>query len=157
MGESYGKVRVEPLPEVDRTGISSSPLQPSKFDYLLLESIDEALADLLGRRSRDQIFDHLATRYGYGREEVPVKICEFYEFLEKMFSSGAKTVGRTILRRLCRKLGYAFVNLPDLEFLDHLAVVRAKSERDAESQERASQASFMGSSARRMRDFNSAA
>jgi len=138
LAESYGKVRVEPLPEVHRNGISSSPL-PTKFDYLLLESIDDALADLLGRRSRDQIFDHLATRYGYGRDEIPVKICEFYEFLEKVFSSGAKTVGRTIIRRLCGKLGYAFVNLPDLEFLDHLAVIRAKSDREAESQERASQ------------------
>jgi len=137
--------------------MSSSPLQPSKFDYLLLESIDDALADLLGRRSRDQVFDHLATRYGYGRDEVPVKICEFYEFLEKVFSSGAKTIGRTIIRRLCRKLSYTFVNLPDLEFLDLLAIVRAKFEHDAENPETTSQGSITGAgtSFRRMHHFNS--
>ena len=152
MGESYGKVRVEPLPEARR--ISNPALLPNGFDYVLLESIDDALADLVGRRSRDQIYDYLATRYGYGREEIPTKVSEFYELLERVFSSGSRTVGRTIVRRLCEKLGYEFVSIPDFEFLDYLSALSAKFERDEESRERESQASFLGPWFRRIRGSN---
>jgi len=155
LGGSYGNVRIEPLPEASRNEISNSALRSNKFDYALLESIDDALADLLGRRSRDQIYDHLATRYGCGRDEIPIKVYEFHEFLEKVFSSGAKTVCRTIIRRLCAKLGYEFVSIPDFEFFDYLAVLRAKLERDEESRERASQPSFIGPWLRRIRGANS--
>ena len=133
--EHTGKARVQHLPEGDWGVTNQGP--STDFDYLLLESIDEALADLLGRRSRDQIYDHLATQYRYGREEIPIKIFEFCEFLEKVFSSGSKTVGRTIIRRLCERLGYEFVNVPGFEFFDYLDALRARSEQRAGGHERA--------------------
>jgi hypothetical protein len=138
--EHSGNVRIQHLPKEDRAGLLDPPVQTNRFGYLLLESIDEALADLLGRRSRDLIYDHLATQYRYGREEIPLKIHEFYEFLESMFSSGSRTIGRTIIRRLCDKLGYEFVNVPGFEFFDYLDALRARSERDADNRERLSQA-----------------
>ena len=133
--EHAGKARVQHLPDEDWSVTNQGP--STDFDYLLLESIDEALADLLGRRSRDQIYDHLATQYRYGREEIPIKIFEFCEFLEKVFSSGSKTVGRTIIRRLCERLGYEFVNVPGFEFFDYLDALRARSEQRAGVHERA--------------------
>jgi len=138
--ENAGKVRIQHLRREDRVDIFGPSLQTNRFDFLLLESIDEAFADLLGRKSRDQIYDHLATQYRYGREEIPLKICEFCEFLENAFSTGSRTVGRTIIRRLCDKLGYEFVNVPGFEFFDYLDALRARSERDADRRERASQA-----------------
>lgn len=138
MDEHDEKLRIQPLSKEDRALTFGLPLHTSRFNYLLLESIDEALADLLGRRSRDQIYDHLATHYRYGREEIPTKIVEFYDFLEKMFSSASRTVGRTIIRRLSDKLGYEFVNVPGFEFFDYLDALRARSERDADRRERAS-------------------
>jgi len=133
--EETGRVRVENLPNEDWDAIGPKP--HTNFNYLLLESIDEALADLVGRRSRDQIYDHLATQYRYGREEIPMKIIEFCEFLEKVFQSGSKTVGRTIIRRLCERLGYEFVNVPGFEFFDYLDALRARSEERAREHERA--------------------
>ena len=114
----------------------------SRFDYLLLEAVDESLADLLGRRSRDQIYDHLATQYTYGREDIPLKIRYFYEFLEVMFASASSTVGRTIIRRLSEKLGCEFVNAPDFQFFDSLNTLRERSERDGNRREFAPQAAF---------------
>ena len=84
----------------------------------------------MGRRSRDQIYDHLATHYRYGREEIPLKICEFSDFLDNMFASGGRTIGRTIIRRLCDRLGYEFFNVPGFEFFDYLDALRARSQRD---------------------------
>jgi len=140
--EDSGKAEIQRVQEARRIDVFGSPLQTNKFDYLLLESIDEALADLLGTRSRDQIYDHLATQYRYGREEIPVKIFDFWEFLAKVFSSGSKTVGRTIIRRLCDKLGYEFMPVPGFEFFDYLDNLRARSERNADRRERAPAAPF---------------
>jgi hypothetical protein len=124
----------------ESVGISCPSLENSTFDCLLLESIDEALADLLGRRSRDLIYDHLATYYRCGREELPGKIYEFHEFLENTFASSGKTVGRTIVRRLCDKLGYEFVHVPGFEFYDYLDALRARYERSTNMRDLATQA-----------------
>ena len=135
MEEDSGKVEVQPLQKARRIDAFGPHLQTNRFDYLLLESIDEALADLLGTRSRDQIYDHLATQYRYGREEIPLKIFDFWEFLGNIFSSGSKTIGRTIIRRLSDKLGYEFVHVPGFEFFDYLDTLRARSERNADRRE----------------------
>jgi len=137
LDEHSEKVEIQPIQKAGRIGVFGPPLQTNKFDYLLLESIDEALADLLGARSRDQIYDHLATQYRYGREEIPLKIFDFWEFLGNIFSSGSRTIGRTIIRRLSDKLGYEFVHVPGFEFLDYLDTLRARSERNADRRERA--------------------
>lgn len=134
MEDHSGKIAVDHVRKDD--SVVTNPGPHTNFDYLLLESIDEALADLLGRKSRDQIYDHLATQYRYGREEIPMKIFEFCEFLENLFSSGSKTVGRTIVRRLCDRLGYEFVNVPGFEFFDYLDALRARSEQGAAGSER---------------------
>jgi len=140
LAEQSGKAKVQRLSKANRWDAFDWSSQGNEFDYLLLESTDQALADLLGRRARDQIFDHLATQYRYGREEIPLKICQFSEFLESLFSTSSPTVGRAIIRRLCDKLGYEFVPVPGFEFLDYLDSLRARSERDAEQREHVTRA-----------------
>jgi hypothetical protein len=140
--ERSGKFTIQPLGKENRIAVFGPPFRMSRFDYLLLESIDESLDDLLGSRSRDQIYDHLATQYTCGREDIPLKIRYFYEFLEIMFATASRTVGRTIIRRLSEKLGCVFVNTPEFEFFDSLSALRERSERDAGRREFASQAAF---------------
>ena len=108
----------------------------TQFDKLLLQSIDQALDDLLGERIRNQIFDYMATNYHYGREEIPQRIDEFHTFLQNTFASASKTVGRTIIRRLFTNLGYEFVNVPGFGFLDYLDAAKARFARDATSRKR---------------------
>lgn len=105
--------------------------QPPEFDQMLIDSVDQALGDLLGSRIRDQIYDYLAAHHNYGREEIPQRINDFYAFLENTFASGSKTIGRTIIRRLFNKLGYEFVSTPGFEFFDYLEVVKARVGREA--------------------------
>lgn len=109
------------------------------FDRLLIESVDQALGDLFGDRARDEIYDHLATRYSYGREEIPQRIDQFYAFLQNTFASGGKTIGRTIIRRLCDKSGYEYVNKPGFEFFDYLESVKVRVARDAATRQRTAQ------------------
>jgi hypothetical protein len=106
----------------------------SNFDQMLIESVDQALRDLLGDRTRNQIYDYLSTHYNYGREEIPERIEDFYTFLENTFATGSRTVGRTIIRRLFTRLGYEYVNVPGFEFFDYLEAVRARVARDTAKQ-----------------------
>ena len=130
--EVHGTAQVTALPPLKQASRT--------FDGLLVESVDTALSDLLGERTRNLIYDYLAAHYGYGREEIPQKIDEFYSFLQNTFSSGGKTVGRTIIRRLFDKLGYEYVNVPGFEFFDYLEAAKARVGRDEVGRERAANA-----------------
>ena len=105
----------------------------NSFDRLLLESIDQALADLLGSRNRDLIYDHLATHYSYGREGIPQNIDAFYSFLEQTFASASRVVGKTIMRRFYERMGWQFQEKGWFQFIDclHSAKRRANIELNA--------------------------
>lgn len=75
------------------------------IDRLLLESLDDVLDDLLGKRVRIVFYDHLERNYYIGREEIPKRLGDFLLILERTFGKSGKTIERTIARRLCTKLG----------------------------------------------------
>ena len=74
------------------------------IDRLLLESLDEVLDDLLGKRVRESFYDHLERTYYIGREDVPKRLGDFILILERTFGKSGKTIERTLARRLCAKL-----------------------------------------------------
>jgi hypothetical protein len=74
-------------------------------DRLLLESLDEVLDDLLGRKVRFAFYDHLERLYYIGREDVPNRLGDLLLILERTFGKSGKTIERTVARRLCEKLG----------------------------------------------------
>lgn len=74
------------------------------IDRLLIESLDEVLDDLLGKRVRDAFYDHLERNYYIGREDVPKRLGDLILILERNFGKSGKTIERTIAKRLCAKL-----------------------------------------------------
>ena len=95
------------------------PVQPSLFqlvitdgvtvdkkdnDRLFLETVDEVLDDLLGRKVRTAIYDYLERNYYIAREDVPKRLGDFLMILERNFGPSAKTIERTIAKRLIPKL-----------------------------------------------------
>ena len=74
------------------------------IDRLLVESLDEVLDDLLGKRVRDAFYDHLERNYYIGREDVPKRLGDLILILERNFGQSGKTIERTIAKRLCAKL-----------------------------------------------------
>jgi len=73
-------------------------------DRLLLESLDEVLDDLLGKKVRIAFYDHLERVYYIGREDVPKRLGDLLLILERMFGKSGKTIERTVAKRLCAKL-----------------------------------------------------
>ena len=92
--------------------IKGSDLNSKRHDHLLIESIDEALVDLLGHRAREAIYDYLERRCYMAREEIPFRLDEFSGILEANFGKGGRTIERTIAKRYYSRLEKPFVDNP---------------------------------------------
>lgn len=128
-----GEQKVEPRLRIPQT----------TFERLLLESTDEVLSDLFGEKTRDMLYDYLAAQHGYGREEIPKKMDEFYLFLEHVFGHSSRTIGRSIIRRLFAKLNYEYVDVRGFELIDYLQLLNTGLAPDAGSQAQAARAKWV--------------
>ena len=104
--------------------------EPKTLDDLVLESVDEVLADLLGRKCKEAIFDHLERNYSIARENIPKNLQKFFELLEEAFGRGSKTIGKAVIRKLFEKLGWEFGEVGSFEFFDYLDAIRARIARE---------------------------
>jgi hypothetical protein len=110
--------------------------QSDSMDLLLLESIDEVLTDLLGRRTREAIYDYLARNRLIARSEVPKRLDDFFNLMHETFGKGATTIGRVIAKRLYAKLGWEFADLPSFELTDYVDAAKSRLEREFPKSER---------------------
>jgi len=100
------------------------------FGALLLESIDETLTDLLGRRTREAIYDHLERNHLVARNEIPDKLDALLELLDETFGRGSKTIGKAVARRLFTKLEWEFNEVPGYGLSDYVIAVKARIGRE---------------------------
>ncbi len=100
-----------------------------KFDFMLLEAIDEALSTL-GESIKKSVYFHLEASYKIKRHEIPNEIDRFSDSLDKMFGSGARFLEILIIKRFYPKIqitcdwhGPEFV-IPNLSFKEYLELVK---------------------------------
>jgi len=79
------------------------PKQVTPFDQILLEAIDEALLSL-GENVKTSIYFHLDNKFKIMRSEIPSKINDFSDALERIFSSGAGHLEILFMKNLHSKL-----------------------------------------------------
>jgi hypothetical protein len=100
--------------------------QAKSLDELLLQCVDEILLELLGRRTREAVYDHLERSQSLARNDIPRHVNKFVELLDETFGKGAKTICKSIIRRMYDKLEWKFYEMPDYEFMDYLDAIRAR-------------------------------
>ncbi len=98
-------------------------------DQLLLQSIDEVLLELLGRRARDAVYDHLERNQSLAKSEIPKHVNKFVQLLDETFGKGSKTICKSIIKRMYSKLEWKFSETQDYEFMDYLDAIRARTTR----------------------------
>ena len=103
---------------------------PGTLDGLLVESIDEVLIGLLGRKTREAIYDYIERNYYFNRENLPKNLHKFFELLDRTFGKGSKTIGNAIIKKLFEKLKWEFAEIPGFEFFDYLEAARARIARE---------------------------
>jgi hypothetical protein len=125
----------------DSAASHMSSVNARTLDDLLAESVDEVLDGLFGRRAKEAIYDHMATHYSLAREEIPRSMDKFFKVTEKTFGEGSKTIYRSILKRLFKKLEWKFEEIPGFEFEDYLEAARARIARELVGKAKASMCS----------------
>jgi len=95
------------------------------FEKLLLEAVDEGLSSLCSS-SKQAIYSLMENTFDIKRRDIPFKIEEFTDALEKIFGFGAKVLEILIIRCLNEKVG-GTVKYPeheDLVFTEYVAAAR---------------------------------
>jgi hypothetical protein len=96
------------------------------FEEDLLEAIDEGLS-LLGESAKQAVYFHLEKTFKMNRLDVPYRIEEFIDAVEKIFGSGAKILEIQIMKCLFKKVGYKFKHYPkqkNLTFTEYIVAVK---------------------------------
>jgi len=110
----------EPLPK---------PKIHQKFKDILLESIDEAFSNL-GENVRISIYFHLETKFSLSKKEIPTRIKDFSDALEKIFGQASKQLEILIMSYLNKKVkvNYKWVGpkwlVPELTFEEYIKLVK---------------------------------
>lgn len=103
---------------------NTSNQKTTKFEQLLLESIDEGLS-VLGESSKQIVYSYLEKSVKMNRHDIPHRIEEFIDVIEKIFGTGAKILEIQIMKCLFSKVGYKFKNYSNQKSLTFIEYVEA--------------------------------
>jgi nucleoside-diphosphate-sugar epimerase len=106
--------------------VSKGPLMPNRgFEKSLLDAVDGALA-CLGESTRLAIYSQLENDFNIKREEIPRKIQEFADAIEKIFGAAAKLFEIQIIKKLHEIAGNSFRYFPeqDLVFTEYVTAIK---------------------------------
>jgi len=109
-----------------------------KIEEVLMEAIDEGLS-LLGESSKQAIYFHLEKTLKMNRLDIPYRIEEFTDAIEKIFGTGAKIVEIQIMRCLFKKVGYTFKHYPkrkNITFTEYIAAVKLEKNNHENTKEK---------------------
>ncbi len=77
------------------------------FNDLLIDSVDEAISEVLGNRVTAAFWYHYQAFLGITRDEMPYRLDTLFASLKGAFGVGGETLGRVIVKKL-----YAKANVP---------------------------------------------
>lgn len=109
----------------------------TKFEEILLEAIDEGLS-LLGESPKQALYFHLEETFNMNRQDIPYKIEEFSNVIEKIFGAGAKILKIQIMKCIFKKIGYSFKHYPkqkSLTFKEYIAAVKQEKNNNGNIEE----------------------
>jgi hypothetical protein len=105
----------------------------TKFDNILLEAIDTAFS-ALGQNVKFSIYFNLETKFGLPKKDIPDKISDFSDALDKIFGQAARSLEILIMKCLNEKVkcNYSWVGpkwlVPDLTFEKYIKLVKISVE-----------------------------
>ena len=99
------------------------PKKPITFDRILTEAIDNAFSSL-GNSAKQAIYFHLKDRFKITRNDIPNRLGDFDDGLEKIFGSGARFLEILIMKNLYERIGQPLEwdESKELAFIDYVNV-----------------------------------
>ena len=99
-----------------------------KFEDVLLEAVDEGLS-LLGKKSKQALYFHLENTFKMNRQDIPYRIEDFTDAVEKIFGNGARILEIQIMKCLFKRVGYTFKRYSkrqDLTFNEYVTAMKVE-------------------------------
>ena len=95
------------------------------FDEILVGAIDEAFSSL-GASCKQSIYFQLEKAFKIKKNDIPYKIEEFTDAIEKLFGPGAKILEIKIIRHLYEGIGHFeyFLEQENLGFTNYVKALR---------------------------------
>jgi len=100
-----------------------------KFEDVLQDSIDEAFSSL-GEAVKASIYFHLEHKFLITRQDIPRRIEDFSDALERIFGLGAKHLELLIMKNLYEKVNCSYRwegpkwLVPDLTFKKYVELIK---------------------------------
>ena len=100
-----------------------------KFEDILQDSVDEAFSSL-GESVKKSIYFHLEHNFLITKQDIPCRIEDFSQALERIFGSGAKYLEILIMEKLSMKVNCSYKwkgpkwLVPDLIFKQYVELIR---------------------------------
>jgi hypothetical protein len=115
-----------PLLGLGASTASSDRTPDPKFDSLLINAVDETMADLFGPVVVQSLHEHLLKFYEVRIEEIPYRLDTLISTLERTFGASSKTICKAIARKFYAKLGLSFYDNPGRTLLESVQQARIK-------------------------------
>ena len=95
------------------------------FENLLIEAVDEGLASL-GESARQAIYFHLENKFKIAKNDIPYRLEDFTDGLEKIFGLGAHFIEILIMKSLFEKIGQPLEwnQSKELVFVEYVAAAK---------------------------------
>ena len=95
------------------------------FENLLTEAVDEALATL-GESAKQAIYFHLENEFKIAKKDIPYRLEDFANGLEKIFGLGAHFIEILIMKSLFEKIGQPLEwnKSKELAFVEYVAAAK---------------------------------
>jgi hypothetical protein len=100
-----------------------------KFEEILLDAIDEGLS-LLGESAKEAVYFHLEKTFKISKTDIPYRMEEFTDAIEKLFGEGSKILEIHIMKCLFKKVNN-FKHSPkqkNLTFTEYVEAFKLKKD-----------------------------
>ena len=109
-----------------------------KFTGILLDSIDDAFASL-GANVQLSLYFHLETKFTLSKQDIPDRIDDFSDALDRIFGQAARQVELLIIKCLNQRVkrSYKWVGpkwlVPDITFEKYVKLARSSVENETKT------------------------
>jgi hypothetical protein len=95
---------------------------PERNMNLLLQTIDETLVSIFGKKTTCVVFDFLKKEFALEKNQIPAKPRLFSQGLYLLFGSASHLIEQRILRNLSVKSGVGLDPENDVDFADYVVI-----------------------------------
>jgi hypothetical protein len=96
----------------------------TEFNNLLVDSVNEAITDILGPKVNEALWYHYQAYVGVTRDEIPYQLDTFFNSLKTVFGLGGETLGRVIVKKLYAKANVPLQLVPDRPLSEYVETLK---------------------------------